>query len=44
MAIWSIEIKELEKLYESLKGQLPELEKELELLIETKGANEQISA
>jgi len=33
MTIWSTEIKELEKLYESLKGQLPDLEKELERLI-----------
>ena len=33
MAIWSAEIKELEKLYESFKGQFPELEKELEQLI-----------
>jgi hypothetical protein len=33
MAIWSSEIKELEKLYESLKGQLPDLEKELGQLI-----------
>ena len=33
MAIWTAEIKELEKLYESLKGQLPDLEKELEQLI-----------
>jgi hypothetical protein len=33
MAIWSAEIKELEKLYESLKGQLPDLEKELGQLI-----------
>jgi TolB-like protein/Tfp pilus assembly protein PilF len=33
MAIWSNEIKELEKLCESLKGQLPDLEKELEQLI-----------
>jgi tetratricopeptide (TPR) repeat protein/TolB-like protein len=33
MAIWSSEIKELEKLYESLNGQLPDLEKELERLI-----------
>src|SRR5512136_443263 len=33
MPIWSAEIKELEKLYESLKGQLPDLEKELEQLI-----------
>ena len=29
MAIWTAEIKELGKLYESLKGQFPELEKEL---------------
>lgn len=33
MAIWNSEIKELEKLYESFKGQLPELEKELIQLI-----------
>jgi hypothetical protein len=33
MPIWSSEIKELERLYESLKGQLPDLEKELEQLI-----------
>ena len=33
MAIWTSEIKELEKLYESIKGQLPDLEKELEHLI-----------
>jgi|WetSurSiteA1Bulk_404760.scaffolds.fasta_scaffold01331_3 eukaryotic-like serine/threonine-protein kinase len=33
MPIWSAEIKELEKLYESLKGQLPDLEKELAQLI-----------
>jgi len=39
MAIWSAEIKELEKLYESLKGQLPDLEKELEQLIQTADAN-----
>ena len=39
MAIWSAEIKELEKLYESLKGQLPDLEKELEQLIRTEDAN-----
>jgi len=30
MAIWSSEIKELEKHYESLKGQLPDLEKEIQ--------------
>jgi TolB-like protein/Tfp pilus assembly protein PilF len=39
MPIWSAEIKELEKLYESLKGQLPNLEKELEQLIQTADAN-----
>jgi len=33
MAIWTSEINELEKLNESLKGQLPDLEKELEQLI-----------
>lgn len=33
MVIWSSEIKELEKLHESFKGQLPDLEKELEQLI-----------
>jgi TolB-like protein len=39
MAIWTSEIKELEKLYESLKGQLPELEKELERLIKADDEN-----
>jgi TolB-like protein len=39
MAIWSAEIKELESLYTSIKGRFPELEKELEQLIETKDAN-----
>jgi TolB-like protein len=39
MAIWSAEIKELEKLFESFKGQLPDLEKELEQLIRTEDAN-----
>jgi TolB-like protein/thioredoxin-like negative regulator of GroEL len=39
MQIWSAEIKELESLYTSLKGRFPELEKELEQLIETKDAN-----
>jgi TolB-like protein len=39
MAIWSAEIKELERLYESLKGQLPDLEKELERLIRTDDEN-----
>jgi TolB-like protein len=33
MAIWTSEIKDLEKLFESLKGQLPALGKELEQLI-----------
>ena len=39
MAIWSAEIKELERLYESFKGQLPELEKELGQLIKSEDAN-----
>ncbi len=39
MAIWSAEIKELERLYESLKGQLPELNKELAQLIKTDDPN-----
>jgi len=39
MAIWTSEIKELEKLYESFKGQLPELEKELERLLKTDDEN-----
>ena len=39
MAIWSAEIKELEKLHESLKGQLPGLEKELERLIKADDEN-----
>jgi serine/threonine-protein kinase len=39
MAIWSAEIKELEKLHESVKGQVPVLEKELEQLIHTTDAN-----
>jgi TolB-like protein len=39
MAIWSAEIKELERLYESFKGQLPDLEEELEQLIRTEDAN-----
>src|SRR4030066_2546639 len=39
MHIWSAEIKELESLYTSLKGQFPDLEKELEQLTETKDAN-----
>ena len=39
MAIWSAEIKELEKLFESLKGQLPDLEKELVKLIKADDEN-----
>jgi TolB-like protein len=39
MAIWSSEIKELEKLYESLKGQLPDLEKELVRLVKADDEN-----
>jgi TolB-like protein len=39
MAIWSAEIKELEKLTESLKGQLPDLEKELERLVKADDEN-----
>jgi len=39
MPIWSAEIKELEKLRESINGQLPDLEKELEQLIHTADAN-----
>jgi TolB-like protein len=39
MAIWSAEIKELEKLYGSLKGQLPDLEKELERLVKADDEN-----
>ena len=39
MAIWSAEIKELEKLYESFKGQLPDLEKELVRLVKADDEN-----
>jgi TolB-like protein len=39
MAIWSAELKELEKHYESFKGQFPELEKELGQLIRTDDPN-----
>jgi eukaryotic-like serine/threonine-protein kinase len=39
MVIWSSEIKEIEKLYESLKGQLSVLEKELAQLIRTEDSN-----
>src|SRR4030043_350387 len=33
MTIWSAEIKEIERLYDSIKGHSPDLEKELERLI-----------
>ena len=39
MAIWTSEIKELERLYESLKGQKPDLEKELRKLIKADDDN-----
>ena len=39
MAVWTSEIKELEKLYESFRGQLPDLEKELERLIRADDEN-----
>jgi TolB-like protein/Flp pilus assembly protein TadD len=39
MQIWSAEIKEIERLYESIKGQAPDLEKELERLIKTDDEN-----
>jgi TolB-like protein len=39
MTLWSAEIKELEALHTSIKGRFPELEKELNQLIETKDAN-----
>jgi len=39
MPIWSAEIKEIERLSESLKGQLPDLEKELERLIKADDEN-----
>jgi len=39
MTIWSSEIKELERLYKSFNGKLPNLEKELEQLIKTQDAN-----
>ena len=35
MSIWYYEIKELEELYESPGGKFPELEKELQSLINT---------
>jgi len=39
MTIWSAEIKEVEKLYASLRSQFPELEKELEHLFKTEDEN-----
>ena len=39
MAIWTTEIKEIERLYFSLKGQLPDLEKELERLVKADDEN-----
>ena len=39
MTIWSTEIKELERFYESFKGHHPDLEKELERLITTEDEN-----
>ena len=39
MQIWSAEIKELESLYTSLKGTLPELKKELERLVKADDEN-----
>ncbi len=39
MTIWSAEIKDLEKLFDSLKGRYPKLEKELEKLLKTDDEN-----
>jgi len=39
MTIWSAEIKELTALYESLKGKLPDLEKELDKLVKADDEN-----
>src|SRR4030043_1736265 len=39
MTLWSAEIKEIERLYNSIKGKSPELEKELERLIRTDDEN-----
>jgi hypothetical protein len=39
MTLWSAEIKELERLYTSIKGKLPGLEKEMEHLIDTRDSN-----
>jgi hypothetical protein len=39
MTTWSHEIKDLERLHESFKGQLPEVEKELGQLLKTEDSN-----
>lgn len=39
MTIWSSEIKDLEKLHDSFKGQHPRLDKELEKLVKTDDEN-----
>lgn len=39
MTIWSTEIKEIKRFYDSMKGQSPELEKELERLVKTDDEN-----
>ncbi|MBA7515110.1 hypothetical protein ES705_07148 [subsurface metagenome] len=39
MKVWSAEIKELQNLHETLKGQLPDLEKELDRLVKTDDDN-----
>jgi len=39
MQIWSSEIVEIEKLFVSLKGQFPDLEKELDQLMRTDDPN-----
>ena len=39
MAIWTAEIKEIERVNASLKGHFPELRKELEYLIKTEDEN-----
>jgi tetratricopeptide (TPR) repeat protein len=39
MSIWSAEIKEIERLYQTIKGRFPEIENELERLIKTYDEN-----
>jgi tetratricopeptide (TPR) repeat protein len=39
MPVWSSEIKEIERLYQSMKGRFPDIEKELERLIKTDDEN-----